>query len=427
MQGSSELPGFYKLSVEDRLELLQKLAGLTDEEVKVLADTGGLPSEVASRMIENVVGGMTLPLGMATNFRVNGRDYVVPMALEEPSVVAAASNAAKIARVKGGFKVTNTGPVMIGQIQTVGVPDPRGAAKKLTAKKKALLAKANEQDPMLVSLTGGAKDLRVKVIETLKGSMVIVELFVDCGDAMGANAVNTMAEAVAPLVEEISRGRVYLRIISNLADRRLVRATAVFEKEALGGEEVVEGIVYAYAFAEADPYRCATHNKGIMNGVIAVALACGQDTRALEAGAHSYAARSGAYKPLTTWKENKDGDLVGTLEMPMAVGLVGGAAKVHPAAKANVKILGVKTAIELAEVMGAVGLAQNFAALRALASEGIQKGHMKLHARTLAMSAGAKAEMVDAVAERMIAEKKIRFDRAKDIVEELSAKKRAAK
>jgi hydroxymethylglutaryl-CoA reductase len=243
---------------------------------------------------------------------------------------------------------------------------------------------------------------------------------------MGANAVNTMAEAVAPLVEEISGGRVYLRIISNLADRRLVKAAAVFEKEAVGGAEVVDGIVYAYAFAEADPYRCATHNKGIMNGVVAVALACGQDTRALEAGAHSYAARSGAYKPLTTWRKNKDGDLVGSLEMPMAVGLVGGAAKVHPAAKANVKVLGVKSAIELAEVMGAVGLAQNFAALRALASEGIQRGHMKLHARSLAMNAGAKGDLVDAVAEKMIAEKKIRFDRAKDLVEELSSKKTAA-
>ena len=425
MQGGSELPGFYKLSVEERLRLLQKLAGLTEEEAKVLGNTGGLPTDVASRMIENVVGGMTLPLGMATNFLVNGKDYVVPMALEEPSVVAAASNAAKIARVKGGFKVTNTGPVMIGQIQTVGVPDPKGAAKRLAAKKKELLAKANEQDPMLVSLTGGAKGLGVKVIKTLKGPMVIAELFVDCGDAMGANAVNTMAEAAAPLVEEITGGTVYLRIISNLADKRLVKATAVFDKEALGGEEVVEGVVYAYAFADADPYRCATHNKGIMNGVIAVALACGQDTRALEAGAHSYAARSGAYKPLTTWRKNKDGDLVGTLEMPMAVGLVGGAAKVHPAAKANVKVLGVKTAIELAEVMGAVGLAQNFAALRALASEGIQKGHMKLHARSMAMSAGAKGGMVDKVAERMISEKKIRFDRAKEILEELSAEKSA--
>ena len=420
MDGSSELPGFYKLSVQERLELVGKLAGLTEDEAKAIGNTGGLPADVASRMIENVVGGMTLPLGMATNFLVNGRDYVVPMALEEPSVVAAASNAAKIARVKGGFKVTNTGPVMIGQIQTVGVPRPQAAAKKLLAKKKVLLAKANEQDPMLVSLGGGAKDLRVKVIKTLKGPMVIVELLVNTGDAMGANAVNTMAEAVAPLVEEISGGRVYLRIISNLADKRLVKATAVFEKEALGGKEVVDGIVYAYAFAEGDPYRCATHNKGIMNGVIAVALACGQDTRALEAGAHSYAARSGAYKPLTAWKKNKDGDLVGTLEMPMAVGLVGGAARVHPEAKANVKILGIKTATELAEVMGAVGLAQNFAALRALASEGIQKGHMKLHARSLAMSAGAKGAAVDQVAEKMIAEKKIRFDRAKELVEELS-------
>jgi len=422
MEGSSELPGFYKLSVQERLELVRKLAGLTEDEAKSLGSTGGLPAEVASRMIENVVGGMTLPLGMATNFLVNGKDYLVPMALEEPSVVAAASNAAKIARVKGGFKVTNTGPVMIGQIQTVGVPKPQAAAKKLLAKKKALLAKANEQDPMLVSLGGGAKDLRVKVIKTLKGPMVIVELLVNTGDAMGANAVNTMAEAVAPLVEEISGGRVYLRIISNLADKRLVKATATFEKEALGGKEVVDGIVYAYAFAEGDPYRCATHNKGIMNGVIAVALACGQDTRALEAGAHSYAARSGAYKPLTAWKKNKDGDLVGTLEMPMAVGLVGGAARVHPEAKANIKILGIKTAIELAEVMGAVGLAQNFAALRALASEGIQKGHMKLHARSLAMGAGAKGVVVDQVAEKMIAEKKIRFDRAKELVEELSAK-----
>ncbi|HUH99849.1 MAG TPA: hydroxymethylglutaryl-CoA reductase, degradative [Nitrososphaerales archaeon] len=420
MQGSSELPGFYKLSLQQRLELLQRLAGLTEEEAKTLANTGGLPSDVANRMIENVVGGMTLPLGMATNFLINGKDYVVPMSLEEPSVVAAASNAAKIARVKGGFKVTNTGPVMIGQIQTVRVPNPKAAAKKLMSKKKQLLARANAQDPMLVSLGGGAKGLHVKVIKSLKGPMVIVELFVNCGDAMGANAVNTMAEAVAPLVEEITGGKVYLRIISNLADRRLVRATATFEKEALGGAEVVDGIVYAYAFAEADPYRCATHNKGIMNGVIAVALACGQDTRALEAGAHSYAASSGAYKPLSVWKKDKNGDLMGILEMPMAVGLVGGAAKVHPAAKANVKILGVTSALELANVMGAVGLAQNFAALRALSAEGIQRGHMKLHARNLASSAGATGALVETVASRMVEEKKIRFDRAKELVAELS-------
>ncbi len=425
MTENSEVQGFYKLPMAERMEILKRITGLTDEEAKALANTGGLPADVADRMIENVVGGVTIPLGIATNFKINGKDYLVPMALEEPSVVAAASNAAKIARVKGGFTVTNTGPVMIGQVQVVNVPSPEDAKAKLQARKADILKKANDQDPMLVSLGGGAKDLNVKTLSTLKGPMVVAELIVNTGDAMGANAVNTMAEAVAPMIEEITGGRVFLRIISNLADRRLVSASAVFEKEALGGEEVVDGIVYAYAFADADPYRCATHNKGIMNGVIAVAIACGQDTRALEAGAHSYASRSGSYKPLTTWGKNTDGDLVGTLEMPMAVGLVGGAAKTHPAARADIKILGVKTAIELAEVMGAVGLAQNFAALRALSSEGIQRGHMKLHARNVAVSAGAEGELVDLVAQKMIAEKKIRFDRAKELVLDLSKERKA--
>jgi hydroxymethylglutaryl-CoA reductase len=425
MTESSELQGFYKLPMKERMEVLKKVTGLTDEEAKTLASTGGLPTDVADRMIENVVGGITIPLGIATNFRINGKDYLVPMALEEPSVVAAASNAAKIARLKGGFTVTNTGPVMIGQVQVVNVPSPEDARAKLQARKSELLKKANDQDPMLVSLGGGAKELNVKTLSTLKGPMVIAELIVNTGDAMGANAVNTMAEAIAPMIEEITGGRVLLRIISNLADRRLVRASAVFEKEAVGGEEVVDGIVYAYAFAEADPYRCATHNKGIMNGVVAVGIACGQDIRALEAGAHSYASRSGRYKPLTTWEKNADGDLLGRLEMPMAVGLVGGAAKTHPTARADIKILGVKTAIELAEVIGAVGLAQNFAALRALASEGIQRGHMKLHARNVAVSAGATGGLVDLVALRMIDEKKIRFDRAKELVLELSKEKKA--
>lgn len=424
MTVSSELQGFYKLPMAERRDILRRVASLTEEEAKTLASTGGLPADVADHMIENVVGGITFPLGIATNFRINGKDYLVPMALEEPSVVAAASNAAKMARVKGGFAVTNTGPVMIGQIQVVNVPAPEGAKARLLARKGDLLKKANDQDPMLVSLGGGAKDLNVKVLSTLKGPMVIAELIVNTGDAMGANAVNTMAEAVAPMVEEITGGRVFLRIISNLADRRLVRASAVFDKDAVGGEEVVDGIVYAYAFAEADPYRCATHNKGIMNGVIAVGIACGQDIRALEAGAHSYASRSGKYKPLTTWEKNDAGDLVGKLEMPMAVGLVGGAAKTHPTARADIKILGVKTAIELAEVMGAVGLAQNFAALRALASEGIQRGHMKLHARSMAISAGATGELVDRVATKMIEERKIRFDRAKELVAELSKAKK---
>lgn len=419
MQDSSELTGFYKLPMAERLKLVQKLTGLSEEEAKTLSNTGGLPPEVADRMIENVIGGITIPMGVATNFMINGRDYLVPMALEEPSVVAAASNAAKMARVKGGFHVTNTGPVMIAQIQTVEVKDPFRARMDLLLHKDEILAKANDQDPMLVSLGGGAKDLNVKVISSIKGSMVIAELIVNTGDAMGGNAVNTMAEAVAPIVERVTGGKVYLRIISNLADRRLIRVSATFDKEAIGGEAAVDGVVYAYAFAEADPYRCSTHNKGIMNGVIAVAIACGQDIRALEAGAHSYATKHGGYKPLSTWEKNQDGDLVGTLEMPMAVGLVGGAAKTHPAAKAAIKIIGVKTAIELAEVMGAVGLAQNFAALRALASEGIQKGHMKLHARNVAANAGATGDLVDVVANRMIQEKMIRFDRAKAIVEEL--------
>jgi hydroxymethylglutaryl-CoA reductase len=327
-----------------------------------------------------------------------------------------------MARAKGGFRVTNTGPVRRGQIQVVEVKDPYSARMDVLLHKDEILAKANEQDPMLVSLGGGAKDLNVKVISSGKGPMVIAELIVSTGDAMGANAVNTMAEAVAPILERLTGGKVYLRIISNLADRRLIRVKAVFDKEAIGGEAAVDGVVYAYAFAEADPYRCSTHNKGIMNGVIAVAIACGQDVRALEAGAHTYAARTGAYKPLTIWEKNGDGDLVGVLEMPMAVGLVGGAARTHPAAKVSIKILGVKTAIELAEVMGVVGLAQNFAALRALANEGIQAGHMKLHARNVAANAGATGDLVDIVAARMIAEKKIRFDRAKELVVELSTR-----
>jgi hydroxymethylglutaryl-CoA reductase len=419
LDGSSEIPGFYKMSIPERLSLVKKLTGLTEEEAKTISNTGGLPTDVADRMIENVIGGITIPMGIAVNYLINGKDYLVPMALEEPSVLAAASNAAKIARVKGGFSVTNSGPVMIGQIQVVNVEDPSGARMRVLGKKEEILKKANEQDPMLVSLGGGAKDLNVKVVSSIKGPMVIAELIVNTGDAMGANAVNTMAEAVAPMVEEAAGGRVFLRIISNLADRRLVRASAVFEKEAVGGEEAVDGIVYAYAFADADPYRCATHNKGIMNGVVAVAIACGQDIRALEAGAHSYASRSGKYKPLTTWEKNAGGDLVGTLEMPMAVGLVGGASKTHPAAKAAIKILGVKTAIELAEIMAAVGLAQNFAALRALATEGIQRGHMKLHSRNVAVSAGATGKYIDIVAQRMVQEKKVRFDRAKEILAEL--------
>ncbi|MEE8403247.1 MAG: hydroxymethylglutaryl-CoA reductase, degradative, partial [Candidatus Hydrothermarchaeaceae archaeon] len=332
---------------------------------------------------------------------------------------AAASNSAKTARVKGGFETSSTDPVMIGQIQLVDVGNPAKVVELVLSKKKEIIELANEQDPMLVKFGGGARDIEARAIDTIKGPMVIVHLLVDCRDAMGANAVNTMAEAVSPLIEEITGCKVLLRIISNLAVFRLARATAVFSKDAIGGEEVVDAIINAYAFAAADPYRCATHNKGIMNGITAVVLATGNDTRAIEAGAHSYAVFKGAYKPLTHYEKDKDGDLVGSIELPMAIGLIGGATAVHPVAKANVKILGVKTASELGEVMVAVGLAQNFAALRALATEGIQRGHMSLHARNMAVMAGATGDLINKVVERLVAEKKVRLDRAKDILGEI--------
>jgi len=378
---TSAISGFYKLSTRDRLQLVKEFADLADDEARLIQSTGSLGLELADRMIENVIGAIPVPLGIAVNFLINGRDYLIPMAIEEPSVVAAASYAAKMARVKGGFQTSSTEPIMIGQVQVVGVKDPHKARLSILDAKEEILKKANDQDPMLVSVGGGAKDLQVKVIHASTGPMVIAELLVDCRDAMGANAVNTMAEAVAPMIERIASGRVCLRIVSNLATERLARAWTVVEKEAVGGEEVVDGVVEAYAFAAADPYRAATHNKGILNGIIAVVVATCNDHRAIEAGAHAYAARSGRYVPLTVWEKNENGDLVGSIELPMAVGIIGGATKVHPIAKIALKILGVKSARELGEVLAAVGLAQNLAALRALAHEGIQRGHMKLAAR----------------------------------------------
>ena len=419
MPKTSDLTGFYKLNPIERLNLVKEFANLTDDEARALGSTGALPMEQANRMIENVVGVMPVTLGIAVNFLINGKDYLIPMAIEEPSVVAAASNAAKIARTRGGFTTSSTGPVMIGQIQLVGVKDPHGSRMAVLAAKGDLLKKANDQDPVLVSNGGGARDLEVKVLDTQVGPMVITELLVDCRDAMGANAVNTMTEAVAPMIESITGGRVYLRIISNLATKRLMRARAIFDKEALGGEDVVDGVVAAYAFAASDPFRCATHNKGIMNGVTAVVLATGNDTRAVEAGAHAYASISGRYKPLSTWEKNSNGDLVGCVELPVAVGLIGGATAVHPIAKVTKKILGIKTATELGEVIAAVGLAQNLAALKALVTEGIQRGHMRLHARNVAAMAGATGDLIDKVADAMVKEKKVRIDRAKEILEEL--------
>lgn len=408
--------------MEKRLNFVKDFAGLTDEEVKTINNTGALKFEQVDRMIENVVGTIPVPLGIAVNFLINEKDYLIPMAIEEPSVVAAASYMAKLVRSNGGFHTNSTLPLMIGQIQLVDIGDPFAAKMKILSKKEEILKLCNEQDPLLVKFGGGAKDIDVRIIDTIKGQMIVIHLIVDVRDAMGANAINTMAEASAPLIEKITGGRVHLKIISNLAVHRLARAWCIVKKEAIGGEDVVDRIIQAYAFAAADPYRAATHNKGIMNGISAVVLATGNDTRAVEAGAHAYAAHTGKYTSLTKWEKNKDGDLVGSIELPMAVGLIGGATKVHPTAQVNIKILGVKSASELGEVMAALGLAQNLAALRALSTEGIQKGHMGLHARNIAITAGATPDIVDVVVEKLIKEKKIRMDRAKEIIDELKKK-----
>jgi hydroxymethylglutaryl-CoA reductase len=418
MGKTSAFTGFYKKPLNERLRVVKEFAELTDEEVNLLKNTDALPFDLADRMIENVVGAFPVPLGIAVNFLINKRDYLIPMAIEEPSVVAAASYAAKMAREGGGFYTTSTPPVMIGQIQAVGMKDPHRARMAVYGYKEEILKKANEQDPVLVSLGGGAKDLDAKVIHTPVGLMLITELYVDCRDIMGANAVNTMLEAVAPMVERITGGHVYLRIISNLATKRLARAYVTIPKEAVGGEEVVDGIIQAYHFAAVDPYRAATHNKGILNGAIAVVIATCNDHRAVEAGAHAYAARTGRYTALSIWEKNGAGDLAGSLEMPMAVGTIGGAVRTHPIAKIALKILGVKSANELAEIITAVGLAQNLGALRALANEGIQRGHMQLHARNIAIAAGAPNELVDVISEQMVKEGKIRMDRAKEILEQ---------
>jgi len=425
MSKSSRIPRFYKLSLGERVEEVRKFAALSEEGVAVLGEGRGLSLDQAEGMVENVIGLYSLPLGIVVNFLINGRDYLIPMAIEEPSVVAGASHAAKLARQRGGFLTESTGPVMIGQVQVLDVEDLSSAKLDLLAAKERILEAANAQHPTIASLGGGAKDLEVRTLNrTPMGPMLVVHLIYDTRDAMGANAVNTAVEAIAPTIAEITGGRVNLRILSNLADRRLVRACCRVPASALAqgdltGQEVIQRILEAQALAEVDPYRAATHNKGIMNGVDAVAIATGNDWRAIEAGAHAYAARSGRYLPLTTWERDDEGDLVGAIELPMAVGIVGGATRVHPTAQVALKILGVKSATELGEVMGAVGLAQNLAALRALATEGIQRGHMRLHARSVAMAAGARGDLVDLVAARLVAEGRIREARAKEILHKL--------
>jgi len=425
MARSSRLPGFYDLPLEARTAQVARWAELTEDETAVLRGATGLDLARADQMIENVVGLYGLPLGIAVNFVVNRRDVLVPMAIEEPSVVAGASFTAKLARAGGGFQATATAPEMIGQLQVLNVADPWSARFDLLAARDELLALADGTDPVIADLGGGARDLEVRVLErTAVGPMLVVHLVFDCRDAMGANAINTACETLAPQIEQITGGRVVLRILSNLADRRLARARCTVPVEVLAfgdfsGEQVAQGIVEAWAFAAADPYRATTHNKGIMNGVDAVVIATGNDWRAVEAGAHAYAARSGRYTSLSTWARDAEGNLVGTLEMPLAVGIVGGATRVHPTARVALKILGAQTARELAEIVVSVGLAQNLAALRALATEGIQRGHMRLHARQVAIAAGAQSHEIELVVQRMTSERAIRPDRAETILDQL--------
>jgi len=415
----SSISKFFEKSRKDRLDIVKNFAGLSKEEIEVLENSsGGISFDNADKMVENVIGTFSLPLGIATNFRINDEDYLIPMVIEEPSVIAAASKAAKIARIKGGFKVDADESLSIGQIQVLNV-DSKLAIPKITESSKKILDLANSKSNTLVKMDKGAKEVSCREIQTDSGIMLIVELLIDVGDAMGANITNSMCEAVGPLIEELTGGKALLRILSNYATRRLVRATAVFDKEGVGGEDVVNNIILAYQFAANDTHRAVTHNKGIMNGVIAVANATGQDSRAIEAATNAYAASSGKYRSLTEWSKDEEGNLIGRLELPLSVGIVGGIVNVHPIARICTKILGVTSAKELAGVITAAGLAQNFSALRALATEGIQKGHMKLHARNLAAAAGAKAEQIDEIVQKMIHENNISLNRAKELLDQI--------
>ena len=416
---NSRIPGFYKLNAYERLSKLKEFADLTDEEVKIMESMSGIDIDDASNMIENAIGGISIPVGIATNFIINENEYLVPLATEEPSVIAACSNAAGLGRERGGFSAKSMGNIMRAQIQLINIDDISLAKKNILDNKSELLELACEVTPTLSSLGGGAKDIQLKELDTKRGKMLIVEILIDCKDAMGANACNTVAESLSSRMEEISGGKSLLKIVSNLAIGRIVEASATFDKELLGGEQVVESILDASEFAHNDAYRAVTSNKGIMNGITAIAIATGQDTRAIESSVHAYASISGRYIPLTTWKKDSSGNLFGTIKIPIPVGIVGGTASVHPSSKICLKILRVKTAAQLSEIMASIGLAQNLAALRALVSEGIQEGHMKLHARNIAISAGAKGKLIEKVTEIMIQEKDVKFLRAKELIKEL--------
>ena len=413
----SSISKFFEKSQKERLDIVKNFANLSQEELEILENSGGITFENADKMVENAIGTFSLPLGIATNFKINDKDYLVPMVIEEPSVIAAASKAAKIARIKGGFKVDADESYSIGQIQVLNADST--AISKIEESSKEILEIANSQSSTLSKIGKGAKEVSCREIQTDSGKMLIVELLIDVGDAMGANITNSMCEAVAPLIGKLTGGKTLLRILSNYSTRRMVKATAVFDKEGVGGEEIVDNIILAFQFAANDVYRAVTHNKGVMNGTISVANATGQDSRAIEAAANAYAARSGKYSSLTEWSKDAEGNLVGKLELPLSVGIVGGIINVHPIAKICTKILGVTSARELACVITATGLAQNFSALRALVTEGIQKGHMKLHARNLASAAGAKAEHVDEIVKKMVQENNISLNRAKELLEQI--------
>ena len=416
---SSRIAGFHKLGIQGRLDILKERCNLDPDTLESMLNTGNLPADTADHLIENVITTMNIPVGVATNMKIDGSDVLVPMATEESSVVAAVCNAARQCYENGGFITSMSGSQMIAQIQLVNITSPQFCRVTILEHKAQIKQLCDDCDPILLSLGGGLQDIEVRVIDSDSGPMVITHLVVDTRDAMGANAVNTMAEKLAPLIEQWTGGKVYLRILSNLADKRLARARATWTCDAIGGEAIRDGIISAYHFAKSDPYRAATHNKGIMNGVSAVVLATGNDTRAVEAGAHAYAARDGHYGSLTHWEVNANGDLVGSIEIPMAVGQVGGATKLHPTAKTNLQILGVKSASQLARIIAATGLAQNFAALKALATTGIQKGHMALHAQNVAMMAGAVGQQIDQVANALIAQGTIRIDVAQKILQDL--------
>jgi len=415
----SSISKFFEKSRKERLDIVAAFSNLSKDDLDTLENNnGGISFDNADKMVENAIGTFSLPLGVATNFKINDKDYVIPMVIEEPSVIAAASKGAKVARIKGGFKVTADESYSIGQIQILDV-DIDSAIQKISLSSNKIITLANSKSNSLPKMNKGAKEITCKVIDTPSGKMLIAELLIDVGDAMGANITNTMCEAVSPLIEEITGGKTLLRILSNYSTRRMVKVHAVFEKEAVGGEQVVDNIILAFEFADNDVYRAVTHNKGIMNGTIAVANAVGQDSRAIEAAANAYAAKSGQYRSLSKWSKDSDGNLIGELEIPLSVGIIGGIANVHPVAKVCTKILGAESAQELACVMAATGLAQNYSAIRALSTEGIQKGHMRLHARNLAAAAGATSEQIDEIVQKMIEQKSISLEKAKELLDQI--------